>query len=180
VNKINILGIILAHFDTLRDSRGARHWPDFILFLGLPLVVSVVCLYFGWALYVDALNAMLAAFAIFAGLLLNLLILVYTFSPGGELYPGAVAKARAIFVRHLHSNLAFAVLLSVLIAVIALVAVAYLRMHDTGATAHTGPIVTFGLIFLTTNFVLTLLMVLKRIHVILGLELDKPTIRKAS
>ena len=180
MSKINVFGIVRDHFDTLRDSRGDWHWPDFLLFVGLPISLSIIGVWLHWSLYVDALNAMLAAFSIFAGLLLNLLILVYTFSPSQGPFTTGVAKVRGLFIRHLHSNLAFAVLVSVVIVVLALVSVSTMRMHDTTASAHTGPIMTFVLILLTSNFVLTLLMVLKRINVILSLEADQPAARKAS
>ena len=83
MNKINLLRIIVGHFDTLRDySSDKRSWGDVVFFFGLPLLVAFLGLFWGWGLYVDALNALIAAFAIFAGLLLNLLILIYTFSTG--------------------------------------------------------------------------------------------------
>jgi hypothetical protein len=180
VSKINVWGILVAHFDTFRDSRGEWYWPDFLLFVGVPIAFSGIgVFYFHWALYVDALNAMLSAFSIFAGLLLNLLILIYTFPQASQPFPVAVAKARITFIHQLHSNLAFAVLLSVVIAVTALAAVSEVRMYDTGSAAHTGKTLTFALTLLTANFVLTLLMILKRIHAILMLEVEKTERRKA-
>jgi hypothetical protein len=172
VNKINIIRIVAAHFETFRDAAGNREVGDFALFLGLPLVMSIAAYYFGWFLYLDALNAMLAAFSIFAGLLLNLLLLVYTFSNNGS--PSALANIRKRFVRELHDNLAFAVVVSVVIVCIALVSISQIRTQDRTQNAHAGQIMSSILIFFTTNFVLTLLMVLKRIHVILGIEIDKP------
>jgi hypothetical protein len=72
------------------------------------------------------------------------------------------------------------VLVSISIVVVSLVAIAGLKMRDPSGPSHTGPVMTFVLVFLVSNFVLTLLMILKRIFVMLSRELDKPALRKAS
>jgi hypothetical protein len=180
MNKINVIRIVLAHFDTLRDySSGKQSWGDVVFFFGLPLLAAFIGRYYGWGLYVESLNALIAAFAIFAGLLLNLLILIYTFSTASA-YPNALTKIKTTFVRELHDNIAFSVLVSSLIVIAALVGVAQLKMKDPQNLAHTGPILTFVLIYLTGNFVLTLLMILKRIYVLLNTEIERPSMRKAS
>jgi hypothetical protein len=180
MNKINLIRIVVSHFETLRDySTGKRSWVDVIFFFGLPLLAALTGWYYGWGLYVDALNALLAAFAIFAGLLLNLLILIYTFSTG-SVYPNALARTKTRFVRELHDNIAFSVLVSILIVIAALVGVAHLKMQDPQNPVHTGPLLTFIVIYLTANFVLTLLMILKRIHILLSTEIEQPSMRKAS
>lgn len=181
MNKINLLRIIVGHLDTLRNySSGKRSWADVAFFFGLPLLVAFLGWFYGWGLYVDALNALIAAFAIFAGLLLNLLILIYTFSTGST-FPNALAKTKTRFVRELHDNIAFSVLVSILIVIAALVGVTQLKMKDPQNLAHTGPILTFIVIYLTANFVLTLLMILKRIHILLSTEIEQPSsMRRAS
>ena len=180
MSKINILRIISAHFDSLRDASTGKHSiSDVILFFGAPLLAAAMGWYLGWGLYVDALNAVLAAFAIFAGLLLNLLLLIYTFSTDAN-HPVALAKLRLAFVRELHNNIAFAILVSIGIVVVAMVAIGDLKMVAPEQPAHTGRVITAILLYLIVNFVLTLLMILKRIHVMMGQELDKPKIRKVS
>jgi hypothetical protein len=180
MNKINILRIVAAHFDSFRDlSTGKRSVLDFIVFLGAPLAVGALGWYLDWKLYVDTLNAVLAAFVIFSGLLLNLLVLIYTFSADAS-HPTALARIRVTFVRELHDNIAFAVLVSVAITVVALIAMADLKMIKPEGPVSTGHVMTFLLVYLTINFVLTLLMILKRLHAMLSRELDKPSIRKVS
>lgn len=180
MRKINVLDIIWHHVDTLRDySTGRLSWSDVTTFFGIPLAVSLTGYLLRWGLYVDALNALLAAFAIFAGLLLNLLLLIYTFS-SDTLHPSALAKVRIRFVRELHDNIAYAVIVSILIVVVALIAVAQLNIESPRSSEPTGPIFTFLLVYLTVNFVLTLLMVLRRIHTMLREKLEQPPIKKAS
>lgn len=181
MDKINVLSIIARHVDTLRDySTGDRSWPDLGLFFGLPLILAGLGFYLRWGLAMDALNALLAAFAIFAGLLLNLLILVYTFSSDTP-HPTALAKVRSTVIRELHDNIAYSVFISLIVVVLCLVAVARLDMSETHSVAvHTGRYLTAAFMYLTTNFVLTLLMILKRIHVMLRNKLDQVPMRKAS
>ncbi len=107
MTKINVARIVKGHLDSLRDfSTGKISRSDIVLFFGLPLITVAVGLWQHWRLYVDALNALLAAFAIFAGLLLNLLILIYTFSSESN-HPTALAKTRGAVLRELHNNIAF-------------------------------------------------------------------------
>lgn len=180
LDKIDVSRIIAGHVDTLRDfSSGRRSFADIAVFFGTPLVVAGLAWYLRWGLYVDALNAILAAFAIFAALLLNLLLLIYTFSTDRS-HPGALAKVRGALVRELHDNIAFATLTSIAIVVATLISVAQLKIQDPINPRHTGRVMTFVIVYLTTNFILTVLMVLKRIHVLLSRELEQPSIRKVS
>jgi hypothetical protein len=186
MSKIDITPIIRSHFGTLVDYSTHRlSVSDLIVFFGVPLALSVLALYVKWSCSVDALNALLAAFAIFAGLLLNLLLLVYTFS-ADSFQQNALEKVRVQFVRELHNNIAYSVLVSIVIVVVSLVAVTHIKMADDAASAtpkvsgHTGPYSTFALVYLTANFMLTLLMVLKRIHTMMNERLERPAIRKAS
>ena len=82
-------------------------------------------------------------------------------------------------MKELHDNIAFSVLVSISIVIATLVGVAQLKMKDPQNPVHTGPILTFILIYLTANFVLTLLMILKRIHILLSIEIEQPAMRKA-
>jgi hypothetical protein len=181
MSKIDVSSIVRSHISTLVDySTHRRSKGDLWLFFGLPFLISGLAVYFKWALSVDALNALLAAFAIFAGLLLNLLLLVYTFSIDGN-YPAPLERVRTQFVRELHNNIAYAVLVSIVIVVVSLIAVTKIKIHEGApATPHTGPYISSILIYLTSNFILTLLMILKRIHVMMNEKLERPSVRKVS
>jgi FtsH-binding integral membrane protein len=179
--KIDIRRIVIAQIRTMRDNSTQKYsYSDLLLFYGLPLLLSCVAPYFHWKFNADILNALLTAFSIFAGLLLNLLILVYTFSSQTE-HPTALAKTRTVLIKELHDNIAYAILVSMVIVVITMVAVAYLKMHETPlAMTFTVWWLTGIIIFFTLNFVLTLLMILKRIYIMLNQTIDKPFISKRS
>lgn len=181
MDKINISRIIVGHVLTMRNAQTGRlNRSDLVLFFGGPLLASMFGWYLNWRLYVDSLNALLAAFSIFAALLLNLLILIYTFSSDAA-HPSALAPLRKKFIQELHHNISFSIAAAVAIVVTALVGVAQLKMSESGKTPpFTGPVLTAILVYLTTNFVLTILMILKRIHAMLSSEIEKPAARKAS
>jgi hypothetical protein len=111
---------------------------------------------------------------------LNLLILVYTFSSQTE-HPAALTKIRMALIKELHDNIAYSILVSIVIVVVAMVSVAYLKMHERPPEpAFTGKWVTGVIIFLTMNFILTLLMILKRIYVMLNQTIDRPFIKRVA
>ena len=182
MSKINVLPIIARHFDTLRDhATGKRSKADIFIFFVVPLIASGAALYFRIALTSDALNAVLASFSIFAGLLLNLLLLVYT-RAGEEVRIDVFAANIKRFVRQLSDNIEFAVLVSVFVVICCLIATATLKSEPNN-TPHAGVVMTAILVFLTSNFILTLLLVLKRIHAMLQEKLDRPSssaMKKAS
>jgi hypothetical protein len=180
MRKINIWAIIVNHISTLRDYSTQKYSvQDLVLFLGAPLAASSAGLYFKWSFSVNALNALLAAFSIFAGLLLNLLLLVYTFSSEG-IQPNALAKVKTQFVRELQDNIAFSVLISVFIVVFALAAIMRVKADNSINSDWIEISITSVVLYFMSNFLLTLLMILKRIHAMLNERLERPPMRKAS
>jgi hypothetical protein len=179
--KIDVTRIVVAQVRTMRDNSTQRYSvPDLLLFYGLPALLTVIALYYGWKFNADFLNALLTAFSIFAGLLLNLLILVYTFSSQTE-HPTVLARSRGTVIKELHDHIAYSILVSIVLVVVTMIAVAQLKMQERPpAMAFTGRLVTGGVIFLTLNFILTLMMILKRIYIMLNQTLDKPFISKKS
>jgi hypothetical protein len=152
--------------------------PDLVLFYGLPAALGAVGAYYGWKSNADVLNALLAAFSIFAGLLLNLLILVYTFSSQTE-QPSALARVRTALIKELHDNIAYSILVSIVLVVVTMITVAYLKMHESPPNpAFTAPWVAAVVIFLTMNFILTLLMILKRIYIMLNQTIGRPFVNR--
>jgi hypothetical protein len=174
MGKINIWSIIRRHYETLRDdSTKKSSVSDYLLFFGVPFLAAASGFYFHWSLAVEALAAVLASFTIFAGLLFNFLILVYTLATDEQ--PNALARGRGDSMRELHENIAYSVLVSVFIVLFSLVATIVLKHGETvSAPSRLQFALTAVINFLVCNFFLTLLMVLKRIHTILRNKLDKP------
>ncbi|NJL53530.1 MAG: hypothetical protein HC930_17650 [Hydrococcus sp. SU_1_0] len=77
-DKIDITSIIREHLNTLKSNNTKRyHLPDIILFLVFPLFFSLLLVFFNSLLSKDFANIMAASFSIFAGLLLNLLLILF-------------------------------------------------------------------------------------------------------
>lgn len=172
-SKIDVSSIIRGHLATLRDNRLGRAVSigDLFVFFGSPLIVAIAVQIIGFHFRVDAVNGFLNVFSILTGLLLNLLVLVITLAsnrPNRE----ATQQKRSLLIREIFTNLCFSVLVAVIVVCTALVALSYMR-SDPGAT--TGPVATWLLVGATTNFVLNLLMILKRMYILLNKELEGDT-----
>ena len=177
MNKINILRIIAEHVHTLRDfSTNRLSAADVVVFFGLPALLAGIAGWYRVGFNYDVMNALLTAFSIFAGLLLNLLLLVFSFADRLEV-SGSFQSVRQQLLKEVHSNIAFAILVSMAIVVVAIVAVIRLKMAS--GPSYTGPILTGTLVYFIANFVLTLLMILKRMHILMSQQLKQSMKRSA-
>jgi len=166
MNKLNVSRIVSEHFATLTDARtGLLSWGDVFEFFGLPALIAGAAIWFGVRFNYNVLSAILTAFSIFAGLLLNLLMLVFSFAEKAQ-NGGILADTRRKLLRELHSNVSFSILVSVIVVIVAVVAV--VRVNPTPSeTRLTGATMTSLLTYLMSNFLMTVLMILKRMHVLL-------------
>jgi hypothetical protein len=179
MGKINVLKIVTDHFSTLRDYRnGKLSFSDLALFLGLPLALGAIVWWQHFNFDANVLNGMLAAFSIFAGLLLNLLVLVCSFA-GNPRFIGADAATltRRRLILEIHENLSFSILVAIAVVVLSLAGLCQMK-YARATDSH--PVLSICAAVLLGNFVLTLLMVLKRIHILLSTEFERPSIRKSA
>lgn len=169
ITKINVSDIVRDHLNTLiHEHNGKRSGPDLILFYGMPIIVATLLLWlkgvFGGAIG----GVMVTAFSIFAALLFNLLLLTYDIVRKTDgITPADKLKAR--FLRQIHSNISYAVLISLTLIVILL---AYFVVISSPRLATVRQMLAFTVYALATNFILTILMVLKRAHILLSKEID--------
>lgn len=175
MNKINVLRLVVDHFNTLRDYQTGRlSISDVAVFFALPLAGASTCAYFRIVFDKDALIAVLTAFSIFAGLLFSLLLLVFSLTdktePQSMLY-----GVRKQLIGELYENISFAILVSICVVTLAIVAAA---ANTARPTEGTGPVLTFLLVLFMSNFILTILMVLKRMHSLLTLALKEQPAKK--
>jgi len=178
LNKVDIRLILSGHFATLRDNRvvGKTSVQDLLLFFGVPAVLGIGLTWYGFRFRVDAVNGFLNVFAILTGLLLNMLVLVFTLSTtAGQ--PDVEKNKRRTLLKEIFANLCFAVLVSIAVVCIAVVALSYMRSQP-GATTGIGA--TFSLSALTANFVLTLLMVMKRMFILLNKEVGNDAVSRVA
>ena len=165
IEKINVWRIVRDHISTLKDYGTDKYSPgDLVLFFGVPFLAGVGGALLGSGLRDSVGTLLVTGLSVFGALLFNLLLLLYdiVIRPRPSQETGGLTR---LFLEHLYSNISF----SLLICVLTLVAVLLSFLTIWGCWAQR----VFGFLtcYLTTLFFLTLLMVLKRIHVLLSKEL---------
>lgn len=179
MKKINLWWIIRDHLDTLVDFPQTKiSRSDMVVFFALPVAIAGAAAYFNFSLKTDVLNGLMAAFAIFAGLLLNLLVLVFSFTQTNTSHPAGPTdiyiRIRRQVLRQMHANISFSIVIALAVVVVALVSLWDLKHNEGTTPGSTGWVATFLIALLTSNFVLTLMMVLKRMHILITNEFDRP------
>jgi|GEM_PF-923141 hypothetical protein len=171
-SKINISCVLIDHLDTLRDFRTKKiSASDILLFAGIPAVVAAALLYFHVYLTDGAVTTLLACFSILTGLLFSILLLILDLvqkepeKKDEHAADKANRKNKSQLLRETFSNISYCVLLAILLAIISVGGIICIQWVRIVISA----IIFFG----SANFVLTMLMVLKRIHVLLANEVGE-------
>lgn len=151
-----------GHIRTLKDHSTGNYEPiDFVLFFGVPVAVAASLVFTYGSLRQNLVTVIATSLSIFAALLFNLLLLVYDATRRSEGRTESSEGTREEFLRQLADNISFAVL----VAVAAVVVVITLMFVIEISTASL--VVSSLIYFFITLFTLTLLMILRRIHVLL-------------
>ncbi|NTX78282.1 hypothetical protein FCL49_05095 [Serratia proteamaculans] len=195
-NKINILCIVTAHFNTLRDIGSNKiSKSDCVTFVILPILISVFSAYNNFNLNKD-LDSLLVNFgAIFTALLLSVIVLIYDqenrtiekVRDNSESI-GVVTNRKLSLLKELYHNISYAILCSLILVVLtfihstldpitpkvleeSLVVVDYkiwkLNLDFSFIFTWATKIITPLIILVTTNIVLTIIMIVKRLYLIL-------------
>jgi hypothetical protein len=168
LSRINIFQIIKDHFKTLRslnqNSRGI-YWQDFILFILIPLVLSVVATYNDYSLQNQVTN-LIAATSIIGGFLFNLLAIIYgqidKIKTDADTEQNYIKK---VFVKEIHINISFGIVLSIIL-VLTLILYSIDFKGNTILNALNRGLLGLNY-FLITEFTLTILMVVNRVYILL-------------
>jgi hypothetical protein len=171
LSKIDFSGIVSEHLRTLYDFRTRRaSVGDYALFFGFPIVAAVGLTLGGFTITTDGVNILLTSLSIFVGLLFNLLVLAHAMRGGDRAQVRTIHEKQLL--REINANLQFAILISLLAICVLLVTVfapgyALVTVNSARVVRAWIAGVTY---VLTTNFLLTLLLILKRMHTLLGIE----------
>ncbi len=167
LEKINIWCIIKDHLSTLKnDNSDKPEFKDYILFLIIPYIIPLVLLC-GFDLFLSdsLINILITILAIFVGLLLNVMVVIFDIIKKNE----KTVKLRLI--KETYSNISFAILLSI-ITIIPLI-VCYLPNTSNKLSIKITLMISNGLsYYFLVLFFITLLMIVRRIHVILTDEIS--------
>jgi hypothetical protein len=162
-SKINISQIAIDHLFTLRnESTGKISLSDLLVFFALPALAGSICFYFRWTFTDNAINLVITGMSIFAGLMINVLVLIYTVALNTHPVNVTVEEAslEKRFLREIFANISFSIGTSVTIVVVLAVAFFSASVAQRALSAFA--------VFLLCNFLLTLLMALKRLHILLS------------
>ena len=185
-SKINNLNVLSGHLSTLRNLKtGKISKTDITTFYIIPLLIAICLAYNSVGLSKEIVTILVTAGALFTGLLLNLLILVYD-------QKGKLPKVNSdddnwneIQTRHtvlneLYYNISYSTLLSLLLVPFSVI---YLMVKDLNIPitidALSLPNITINvsmfvispiLVLIGINLVLTIMMVIKRIYILLTTE----------
>lgn len=155
-SKIDLRAIFIDHFATFRDEATSRNSiADYTVMVGVPALIAISAAAASFHIPDSHVGTLISAFAIFGGLLFNVLVLIYSFSAHDR--PDDQLRKR--LVEQSFANISFAVMSS-LIAVMLLVLLLFVS-----GLAQT--LVEALIYFVGLNFLLTMLMVLKRMHILL-------------
>jgi hypothetical protein len=177
-NKIGVLSIVKDHYKTLENYNTQKvYYPDIFLFFIFPLIIAFFLTSLQVLLSDTIANALITSFSVFAALLFNLLLLVYDISgkpPTNHMSEERVGNKKEI-LKQIYINVSFSILISV-IEVIVLI-LYFLKVKTCNLwgisicfISEIPPFLSFIVFYLTGVFVLTLLMILKRIYKLLSTE----------
>jgi high-affinity Fe2+/Pb2+ permease len=170
LSKINILSIVVDHFNTLTNNKSGKIYiPDLIVFFCAPLVISGLLLFKGSVISNQLANVLVTSFSIFAALLFNLLLLVFDiadkYKPKNRSDEDLIDLESKNFkkvLREIYINVSFCILVSIL-SIILLIGF----FIDYNAKLFL-LFLSFIVYFLVFVFLLTLFMILKRVYTLLS------------
>ena len=165
--RIDIRKIISDHLKTLRridsDSRGISGW-DFILFIAIPLSIGILLATLKISLS-NHVTDLITFVSILGGFLFNLLAIIYGLID--KLKEDSLSDPlKAIFVKEIHINISFNILLSLFILVSLLIYSFLNGVYKCLWQTLLYGALTAIIYFLLLLFLLTMFMVLNRVYIL--------------
>ncbi len=175
-SKINVCEIILGHIATLSDPAGKRSFSDYITFFLIPGGVALIGVFSNYNLNKDVSSMLVNFGAIFTALLLSVLVLVY--DQEGKLNSvkdsDPLYEAKKKLLNNIYYNICFSILSSIVLVALCFVhSVVFRLKHDFAwegggfSLSYSRLIITPVIIFVTANLLLTIVMIVKRLHAML-------------
>lgn len=164
--KLNPTEIISAHFRSMyRYDTDGINWPELLFHLLFPLIVSGVLLQTTGNFTNDVSGIVVSAASIVAGLMLNLLVLIYTLAYNTKNSSNPISNLADFksLTTELLASISYSILLCILLVIASFVA-----LSPNGAAASVGRGVA---IYLGTSTLLCLLLVLKRCYTMVNFDL---------
>lgn len=166
--------IVEKHFSTL--SKDASRFWILILFFLIPAIFSYIFIGYGILLTQTSTNALMTGFAIFSGLLFNVILLLYMIVDRASTETTTDSgKKRKNLLEHLYANSIYALLMACFILILLM----FLIVLDIWSNLMIWNwyfllcILSFAIYFGVGHFAMNLLMIFKRLFVLLFGEFNK-------
>jgi len=159
---IDIREIVKKHYETLMEDTKLR-----FIVLNFLIIPSLISSYFIWTnnlLTRNAVNTLITAFAIFTGLLLNVIFILFDIVDKSWRKTVQVSENRTKLLKHLYANSLYSLFISAVILVL-LIGATISELWDGNSSILV--ITSVIVYFLVFHFLITLLMILKRLFVLL-------------
>jgi hypothetical protein len=118
----------------------------------------------------DLVNVLVTALSVFAALLFNLLLLIFDIIRKSKNEPDT-QDIKLGLLKEIYANISYSIFVSIVSIMVLLVPLLNIDIPRIASISmHVDKVVSFIIYFLIGNFVLTLLMILKRVHVLLTEE----------
>ena len=181
--------IVRDHLKTLESEKTRSiHLPYVILFFGTPIVSSTLAIYLDLRLDKDAVNLFVTIFSIFIGLLFNLLLLIFDIKQKAKdknsllaqqvqsnqpVIPPSLGNSQVNYeklskvLKQVYSSISFAILISIFDIIL-------LLLHFIGEKFNQRILVqaiSWISYYFMIVFVLTLMMILKRVYLLIDQEI---------
>ncbi len=167
-SKFSITEILLDQVRTLRDN-SAKRSSKFDIFMNLvfPGIISTIFIGCNRLISGAMINPILTAFSVFAALLLNMMVLIYTIviRENSKDENSGKDKLKLSLLAETYTNIQFAVLVSVFI-IICLLLILFLPYN-----IYIESSLSFLIYYFIFVFIFTMFMVLKRTHIIMRKEI---------
>lgn len=170
---MDVIAIVVDHWSTLRrHPSNELSWMDVIVFGGAPIFLGALHFFYAEVAKDGKVDEVLvAAFSIFAALLLNVQVFLLGFKIEPDVSPPKASKEdqalrkkksemRALFYGELFSNISYAILVSIVVLAATLAAIFWGAENDKLFKS-----MQFAFV---VHFILTLAMVMKRVHALFG------------
>lgn len=169
--KLDTLPIIRDHIHTLVNHKtGEILKKDLVTFFGLPFLIALaLSLFINSGLMDTAVaNVLITSLSVFSALLFNLLLLIYDIVRKEDSQLKAVPRRGTIkrFLKEIFANISYSIFISVVCIIFLLLL--YLQVGSIWYYR----VLSFISYYLIVSFLLTLFMVLKRVHILLKQEIE--------
>lgn len=163
---IDVSFIIKEHYKTLQ--RDAKLPSIIIIFIVIPIVVAYTFFKVDKLLTQSSVNALIMAFAIFTGLLLNVIFILFDIVDKVDRNT-TQANNRRLLLEHLYANTLYALLISAIILTFLIITAITEIWKNYTILLILSSVVYFGV----AHFMMTLLMIFKRLSILLFSQLEK-------